>query len=366
MNYILKVTNGCNMRCSYCCVGDKSDFGIITEKQLYKNLKFSAENTIAKGEKNAYIIFHGGEPTLLESSIYRKNIERISNEYKEIEFHWRIQTNGLNITDDHINLFCDYKFNIGVSIDGSSVIHDSVRFDIDGKPTYNKIVNNILKMKREKLSVSALMVVNSNASNDYSYLKFFDRNNINIKINPLIECGEAENNRDILLKPGEYADYIIGAFEYIINNELNIDIQPIGDIFNKLINKSPYGECTFSENCFANFMAIDYNGDIYPCGRFCDVYEFRSGNVSNQMDMPFDSGKICRGELVIGEKCHNCVFRRLCSGGCAFMFWKNNKKENPLCYDYKKIFKYFITEGILLLENKLTEKRERLYNATIN
>ena len=360
MNYILKVTDGCNMRCKYCCIGDKSDFNIISEEQLYKNLCFCAENSIARNEKTANIIFHGGEPTIVPCEFYEESIKKIEEKYTDITFCWRMQSNGFHINNKFINLFSKYGFSIGVSIDGSAQIHNQTRIDINGNPTYDVIYNNILKLKSKNINVSALMVVGANVTEDFSFLDEFAEHHIPIKINPLIECGEAENNNEILLKSGQYAEYLIKVSEYIVSHELDIPIQPIDSLSEKIFSHSQYGECTFSENCFCNFIALDYKGQIYPCGRFCDNNAFSGGNINiNSVSLPFEN-QVYKPE--IRSECSVCKFQKLCNGGCPFMVWINKNHKNPLCHDYKKFFKYLMTDGLIFIENKLKEKREELYN----
>ncbi len=348
------------MRCKYCCVGDKSDFHIISEEQLYKNICFCVENSRAGNEDKVDIIFHGGEPTIVPCEFYEQAISRINEKYPDITFCWRMQSNGYHINDKFINLFSEYGFRIGVSIDGSADIHNQTRTDINGKPTYDTIFNNILKMKSENIPASALMVVGANVTDDFSFLDKFAEHHIPIKINPLINCGEAENNSEILLESGQYAEYLIKVYEYIMSNELDIPFQPVESLSQKIFSHSPYGECTFSGNCFCNFIAIDYKGEIYPCGRFCDNKAFSGGNINvDNISLPFEN-KMYKPE--IRPECSACKFQKICNGGCPYMVWIDGSHRNPLCNDYKKFFRYLMTDGLVFIENKLKEKREELYN----
>lgn len=361
MNYIIKITDGCNMRCRYCCVGDKTEYGIISEEQLYNNPVFVAENTIAQNENSLNIIFHGGEPTLLNPDVYRNILKNITEKYPDIKFFWKMQTNGLSIWEKFLDLFEDYDFSIGVSLDGFSEHHDNIRYDCGGNPTYDRIIENIFSMQKRKIPVSALMVITAGLEHDYTFLDFFQKHDIPIKINPLIECGEAEKEKEIWLESGEYADYMIGVFEYMITHDITIDIQPLNSIFYKLINPSCMSECTFSDDCFMRFVAIDYHGNLYPCGRFCDIHMFCQGNVDNQT-LPF---RVVRPEIPESAKCTDCKYKCVCNGGCPFMVWNSNGGGNPMCMDYQKIFGYLVNDGLALMKKRLLERREQLYNENL-
>ena len=361
MNYIIKVTDGCNMHCKYCCVGDKNEYGIISEEQLCQNMKFAAENSTARKETAANIIFHGGEPTLVKAEIYRKAIENIVHEYPEFHFCWKMQTNGFLIPESFIDLFAEYHFGIGVSLDGFASYHDSIRLDCNGNATFDRIIKNILHMKERGISVSVLMVVTAMTEKEYSFLDFLNENHISVKINPLIECGEAEQEQNMWLKPLEYADYMIGVFEYMIRNKLTIDIEPLNNIFHMLIHPEYSAECTFSGNCFSKFLAIDYKGNLYPCGRFCDSHMFGLGNTA-YTTVPVNPHEDHRSFL--SDKCHSCHYEKICHGGCPFMVWNQGEKKNPMCQDYQKLFDYLIDDGIRLIQSQLSERREQLYNET--
>lgn len=368
--YICKLTNGCNMRCSYCCVGDKTSYKIISPEQFYTDILFIAKNVKSSGESNVDIILHGGESTLFSPLECRNVIKRIMNEYPDIKFNWKIQTNGLSISDDWIGLLKDYGFSVGISIDGFAEHHDFTRRDCGNNCTFKKIQNNIYKLKSNLIPVSALMVVTKYAiGKGFEFLKWYADNNIPIKINPLLKCGEAINKEELFLAPGDYADYLISAFEYVVKNNLRISINPIDDMFNRIINDLSCGECTFSENCNKNFMAVDYDGRIYPCGRFCDELLYSMGNVSDIKDFPFVKPSDMTDKITglkINKKCITCKYVKFCNGGCPFINLISSTGgviQNPLCEDYQKIYGYIISDGIDLICTKLEERKESLINS---
>jgi len=365
--YICKLTNGCNMKCSYCCVGDKTTYKIISPEQFYSNILFIARNIISLNEKCADIILHGGEATLFSSDDCHNAINRIESEYPDIKFNWKLQTNGCRLSDNWIKLLKDHKFSVGISIDGFAEHHDLTRKDCGNNNTFDKIKCNIIKLKKNNIPVSALMVVTKYAiDKGFDFLKWYSDNNIPIKINPLLKCGEAVNKKELFLDSGDYSDYLISAFEYVVSNELKLTINPIDDMFNRIVNDLSCGECTFSEDCSKSFMAVDYEGNIYPCGRFCDEALYSMGNVNNITEYPFNKPNEVTDKikgLRIKNKCISCKFVKFCNGGCPFINYISSDGEvihNPLCEDYQKIYRYIITDGIELICDRLEKRRESL------
>lgn len=70
LTVIVKGTNGCNLACSYCSLGKKSNFKYISKSALDKLLDFSCGFAKYRGENSINFILHGGEPTLVNPNIY--------------------------------------------------------------------------------------------------------------------------------------------------------------------------------------------------------------------------------------------------------------------------------------------------------
>lgn len=145
---------------------------------------------------------------------------------------------------------------------------------------------------------------------------------------------------------------------------MTFPFQPIQGMFHKLTSCSEQGECTFSEDCLCDFMAMDDQGNLYPCGRFCDAKAFSFGTVSDHTPFPLranmqpDLRKYIQSHL---EECKECRFRGICNGGCPFVSW-NHKEKNPLCKDYQKIFTFFICDALDLMKECLQKRQEVLRN----
>lgn len=370
--FILKMTDACNLRCKYCCIGEK-ETNIITKENLNIILRCICEFSIDRNIKDISIIFHGGEPLLINSEIYDLVLEKIIEEYKTLNINFKLQTNGTLITDKFIKLFKKYNFSIGVSIDGSKKIHDNQRIKINGEGSFDDIVNNLYKLKQNSIPTAALMVQTAIVDiNDYKFLDWFNENDIPIKINPLINCGEACKNDYMYLKKGQYSQFLIGIYKYSLKNNFKISIQPIEEIVYSLISDKNNCECTFSKKCCSNFLCLDFNGDVYPCGRFSDSKTMLLGNIFNKKLSDIYNSEI-RIKLSdrklnnLPESCNKCKFKKFCNGGCLAEAQIDGSAfdKTSLCYDYQEFFKYFYSEGVLSLEEYLKERRKALMDLKI-
>lgn len=366
LTVILKGTNACNLRCKYCCLGDKSNYKFVNKSKLIEIFDYIGEYATYNSFEKVCIIFHGGEPLLISTDMYSEAMEYIMDKFKNLYFRWNIQTNGTIVDDKKIDFFRKYDINIGISIDGNKLSHDKVRIFENGSGTYDKVWNNIIKLKENNISCSGIMVLSSAELNDdFSYLDSFTKNRIALKINPLISCGEVDNNLYLELKKYDYAKYLISVFKYILKNDLDIVVSPIDKILNAIINKQPVRECIFSEQCSQRFIAIDYNGDIYPCGRFVDQSSYKLGNISEKK-YRFRNKEyinlIQRKNLMLPEDCKACKYKKYCNAGCSAEanISSNILEKTQMCDDYKMIFEYFESEGLELLIKQLEIRKHKL------
>lgn len=367
LTIIVKGTNGCNLACNYCSLGEKKNFRFVDEKKLYDIFQYSCKYVKYRNEANVNFILHGGEPTLIDIEIYEKAIERIQTEFPDLKIRFFMQSNGLVISEKTLEFLHKFDIHMGISIDGSKEIHDLERRTVGGEATFEQIINNILKMCSIGINVSCLMVLTKNAiGKGYDFLDFFVENHIHLKINPLLNYGDVYEHPELSLESGDYAKYLIGLYEYSIENNVSITMTPIDNILCAILNEQRIGECSFNSKCNEHFLCVDYKGDIYPCGKFSDMDKYLIGNI-DKTDIVNIDGSIMkklrkRRNEKKPNKCNNCKFLRLCNCGCsAEALIDGNFDEVPiLCEDYKILFEYFHGEGLTLLKRELLRQKKLL------
>ena len=369
LTIIVKGTDSCNLNCNYCSLGKKENRKMVSKEKLIEILDYSCRVAKFRNIFKVLFILHGGEPTIVDLEIYEEAIEIIEERYPDIEKEYSIQTNAFNISEDYIRFFEKYNITVGVSIDGSKEIHDLERTNINGEPTYEIVCKNIDRILERGIPVSCLMVLTSNAlKEDFEYLNFFAERNLHLKINPLLNYGEVYEHPELSLKREEYARYIINMYEYILKNRISIGVSPIDKLLSAFINRTNIGECTFNPRCNKNFICIDHKGEIYPCGKYSDLKEYRIGNIEdNKLDI-FESEIIkklvARRTDNKPSNCLNCKYVRYCNASCnAEASIDGLINSAPLlCDDYKLLFDYFSGKGLELYKDYLLKYKEELIN----
>ena len=367
LTIIIKGTNGCNLACSYCSLGEKKNFKFVDKQKLKEIFIYAGNYARYKNEKTITFILHGGEPTMVPIYVYREAIDEMKKEFTDLKIIICMQTNGFQISDEFIEFAQTYEIKMGISIDGSEEIHDSERRTYNGKPSYLRVTTNIDRMINAGLGVSCLMVLTKNGCrHGYEYLKFFSDRNIHLKINPLLNYGEVYDHPELTLEPGDYARYLIKMYEYIIENNIEVNISPTDKILTAILKKQSIRECSFDSECSKYFLCIDYKGDIYPCGKFSDMEKYKIGNIDGTkyeyITEYITNHLIKRRNELKPDKCKKCKYIRLCNSGCSAEALIDGDFLNTpiLCEDYKMIFKYFYHDGLILLKKELEKIKENM------
>lgn len=129
----LLTTLKCNLKCTYCSLGVGEVLGSQTE------LKYDIDQLAAfvarhLKDKEVYVTFYGGEPTL-----NRDMMEAVMRRFPE--FRYQLQTNG-TLLDDLPDWVLGKLSNVLVSIDGGEAITDGYR----GQGIWRQVIRNLDKV----------------------------------------------------------------------------------------------------------------------------------------------------------------------------------------------------------------------------
>lgn len=155
MNLTLSLNHLCNLRCTYCYGGEKSDRPMSLE---------TAEKAFAIAAKfpshMMRVLFFGGEPLLdLErlDAIASMVEERTDELGRPLRFG--LTTNGTLLTDRHLDLLERHKILLTVSLDGDQLAHDSARVKADGSGTWEIVMAGIRRAQERLPQVNTISVV---------------------------------------------------------------------------------------------------------------------------------------------------------------------------------------------------------------
>ncbi len=139
----LHAAHDCNLRCKY-CFASTGDFGegrrLLDFETGKKAIDFLIEKS--KGRHNLELDFFGGEP-LMNFEVVKQIVEYARSLEKEHDklFRFTITTNGMLLDDAKIDYINREMSNVVLSIDGRREVNDRMRPCVNGKGSYDIILD---------------------------------------------------------------------------------------------------------------------------------------------------------------------------------------------------------------------------------
>lgn len=377
---ILKITRGCNLRCTYCYIKDKEENEenfMTTEVLIYTLDRWLREvdaqpvspeiwddfinsdpdKDVENSKKyedvdDLSIVFHGGEALSIGKETFMhfcRIIKEKSREYSK-PVSISIQTNGTLIDEEWMGIFRRYKIIPGISFDG-------LYFDeAHPRGSQSKLLENLVKMKANKFNFSLLMVL---TKANYKYiienLKVIQALGVNsIKINRGVDTARAENSPfeltadELLLTAEKIMLYMFSNPEFsddVLAKNMRMFLDPYSPGLGKDRGASCYTKWCGSGN---SLVEIEPNGDVLFCGKSNSfdeketIYDKDVGGILHQTKAwKFHSQKI---ESVRERDCWSCAANAICDYGClTYSNQKFGKRiiDDTSCDYSKGLYKLF-------------------------
>jgi uncharacterized protein len=142
---VLKTAERCNIACTYCYFffGESANYlkhpPYISVDAVTQIADFLAQGAMDLGLDQVSVIFHGGEPLMQNKRDFDFSCTTLQESLRgKTNLRLGVQTNGMLITPEWIDLFEKHGVHVGVSIDGPEEWHDEFRKDHRGRGTHKR------------------------------------------------------------------------------------------------------------------------------------------------------------------------------------------------------------------------------------
>lgn len=315
------VSMRCNMACGYCFYSDVaahravSDAGVMS----FDALEVLLRRAFAYAEGELSLMFQGGEPTLAGAAFYEKVLQ-LEERYARpnLKVSNVIQTNGLYISPELLDILERGRFLVGVSCDGPAFIHDPQRPDAAGRPTHGSVVHTLELLQSRGIDCNVLCVVTRESASHaheifehlapYGYLQF-------------IPCMEPlDGASDSALSAREWGRFLCELFDLYFAAWLNgkpVSVR-LFDNYVSMIGGLPPESCAMCGQCQPSYV-VEADGSVYPCDFYC-TDEYKLGNVLRSgfyaLAKSPAAGRFRAQSVHVPEQCRTCKWHPLCRNGC--------------------------------------------------
>ena len=266
---VVKLTQRCNLNCSYCYVYNRGDLGYLQKPSFMSVEIFEAllhrmhAYCAARPGHKIGLIFHGGEPMLMPASVFDRFATMVTSVMGKTIDYMTVQTNGTLASEDWIAVLQKHEVSVGVSLDGPEDVHDRARVDHTGKGSYRLVANGLKNFQEAGLLTSVICVINPGESGLDCYRHI---QTIGVKrINFLLPDATHDSKPFYYPNCGEtpIADFLIPIFdEWFNDDDPSIRIPIFNDVLRKLLGG--HAEVDSIGGSFGAYIVIDTDGTIQP------------------------------------------------------------------------------------------------------
>lgn len=362
-NILIKpCSSDCNLHCDYCFYLKKSK--LYPGSNIHKmssNILERLISTYLNTEQQHYVfLWQGGEPLLMGLDFF-KNAINLQQKYGKpgTLITNIIQTNGTLINDDWCKFFNEYKFLVGISIDGPKNLHDIYRKNGD-RGSHSTVIKSIRCLQKNQVDFNALVAVH-NKNIDYPIKIMKSLVNLNIFYHqyiPIIEFDSHGNPLPWTITGESWGKFLIELFDHWQSKYLKkVSVRIFDSIINYMLNRQK-NICSWHQDC-SSYYVIEYNGDVYPCDFFVEK-SYKLGNISKNNWQYFNKSKIKeqfnKKKSILHKYCNTCSYLQLCMGGCPK--YKKYKPINPnnlswLCKGWKAFLDHSLSKFDTIIKDNL-------------
>jgi uncharacterized protein len=333
----IQVTRNCNLACEYCFqehaggIIDLSTVEAILRQVIAHNL------AIDPGHKEIQIYWHGGEPLLAGIDFFRA-ILRLEDQYPDLSFQNRIQTNGTLMSDDMARLLADNHFQVGFSLDGPQDLHDRYRRLRGSRAGTYEAARRGLECYRHHSGVDRVAVIavvtRAGIGRAADIFQFFQELGADVQLDiydmrwldVFQEAGQTPDLSALAPRPDEVGRFLTELFDLWfwdqegrvdfreLRQEVKLALQPelnLGDPFDKK-------RCDFRRLIFAP------NGLVFSCDQWVnddrtalgDIRRDALENILTKKEALWERIKQRIRRSGSEMACGGCEWGRQCGGGC--------------------------------------------------
>jgi uncharacterized protein len=233
-------------------------------------------------------------------------------------------------------------------VDGFQSLHDSVRKDRQGNPTYSRVSKAFRMLHEKGVEANILCVVTGNTAR-HGQAVYEGLKNLGCRYMQFIPCldpvGEVRGAAPYSLRPERYADFLKAVFDlwYEDWKAGNYHSVRLFDDYAMIAAGMRPSACATSGRC-GLYAVVEADGSIFPC----DFYVSNEWLLGNITQLSFSeilgstlAEQFVRESFTRPTNCAGCKYFRLCRGGCK-RDWVADQAdvENYHCRAFKSFFDY--------------------------
>ncbi len=319
------VGSRCNLDCRYCFYRGTDDIlgggrhPVMPDEVLERMIA----DYLSYGFSPGVFTWQGGEPTLAGFNFFRRATELQAHYGSNGQLVGNaLQTNGMLIDDEWAGFLDEFRFLVGLSLDGPPDIHDRYRLSIGGGASHERVMKAARTLENNGVEFNILCMITSLSQTKgreiyrylvgegFNYLQFI----------PCVEYDPGTGDPSPYnVSPEGWGRFMSDVFDVWYERDVGlVSVRTFESMAGVLAGLPEPGICTIGTVC-DNYLVVEKEGDVYPCDFFVDPAYY----LGNLMETPLI--EIYRSERErafslmksdYAQGCRTCRWLGLCHGGC--------------------------------------------------
>jgi uncharacterized protein len=347
-------------------MGDEGwkDMPALITRDTIKDLSISLKNLCIDQKTPFATVLHGGEPLMMGA----RRLEYLLSTLRSVlpaTHPLCIQTNGILITNEILDICEIYNVGISVSIDGPKPINDRFRIGHKSESTFEKLLAGIKMLRAHRASkvlYSGLLAVidpMSDPSDVYWFLKGLGA--------PSIDFLYRDGNHSLLpfgkasFESVEYGSWLSTLLDIYLADPIPIRIRYLDDMIKIAMGgngiKEGIGQVSYGIAIIETDGSITKNDTLKSTFHGADKFNAQWNIRNDRLSSVANSEEFATYYLIqkaSSVQCLTCSDLSICGGGMPLHRWRDDTGfENPsiYCNDQKllikNIYQHLTSEGLI-------------------
>ena len=351
---LVKVASRCNINCRYCYVYNMGDTRWAT---MPKQISDTTIPALAKAlgdlsrvqQCRFAVVFHGGEPLLLGHKKLGVLLSTLRRTLPS-DYPFSLQTNGMLITEEILDLCSEYRTSLGVSIDGPPDVNDRHRIDHAGKGTHKKVLKGIKKLQNHRDSdflYTGLLAVIDPESDPCEVYNFFKRLNA-----PSLELLYRDGNHSQFphgkasFQSTEYGQWLAALLDIYLADPKPLQIRLLDDMIKLVLGgygtKEGMGATNYGIIVIDTDGSVTKNDTLKSAFNGADRFTQQWSILTHTLPEVANSSEFSRYYTLqhpTASACLSCPELSICGGGMPIHRWhEDSGYHNPSVYCADQLF----------------------------
>jgi uncharacterized protein len=352
----MKLTQGCNLKCTYCNTETVTPRTPMMAIDLYKRVA----TLVLENSESPYIglEFHGGEPLLLSDEWFEEaagHAWALARRHRKV-LDLPMVTNGTLLTPERLVRLRRLGIGFCLSCDGPPEINDQVRGS-------GHAVGRAIELLLEHDPHVGIMTVMSHANYNHmtEVMDWFHSLGVDSFALNFIQP-QGRGLHSTLLTADQMLEGVLQVLDHMERTDVSVyDTETARFVQRFIEGRAPDARPScwdFQCQAGRSYIAVDLRGNIHPCGS--DAYHHIFGNIH---DGVLDQDRYRQTLAVLHDKgdwvirCFDCNARRICNHSCPTSDYNDTNYREEECRFTKLLWTHLCTHP---------EKAQRVYRALEN